>query len=33
VPALVVPATVLFLWASTETRGMELDEAALEEGT
>lgn len=26
VPALVVPATVLFLWATTETRGLALDE-------
>lgn len=29
-PALVVPATVLFLWATTETRGLTLGEAARE---
>ncbi len=32
VPALVVPAMAIFLWAAAETRGMELDRAALEAG-
>jgi len=31
VPTLVVPALVIFWWATTETRGMVLDQAALEE--
>ncbi len=31
VPALVVPALGIFWWATTETRGMLLDEAALED--
>ncbi|MEN8159090.1 MAG: MFS transporter [Myxococcota bacterium] len=31
VPALMVPALAIFWWATTETRGMLLDQAALEE--
>jgi len=31
VPGLVAPALVIFWWATTETRGMRLDQAALEE--
>jgi predicted MFS family arabinose efflux permease len=31
VPALVVPALAIFWWATTETRGLLLDQAALEE--
>jgi predicted MFS family arabinose efflux permease len=31
VPALVVPGLAIFWWATTETRGMVLDQAALEE--
>lgn len=31
VPTLVVPAPAIFWWATTETRGMLLDEAALED--
>jgi putative MFS transporter len=33
VPGLVVPGLAIFWWATTETRGMTLDEAALEAGT
>jgi hypothetical protein len=31
VPTLMVPALAIFWWATTETRGMLLDEAALED--
>ena len=31
VPALVVPAMAIFWWATTETRGLLLDQAALED--
>ena len=30
VPALVLPALALFWWVTTESRGLSLDEAALE---
>jgi hypothetical protein len=33
VPALVLPALAIFWWATTETRGLALDQAALEEPT
>jgi hypothetical protein len=33
VPSLVVPGLAIFWWATTETRGMTLEEAALEQAT